>query len=760
MHFRKSVLLGITSLFPYLIHAQQEVRIKVVEAQASIPIHGASISINNKLYSTGVSGVTNVAVKNFPARMITSSMGYASDTTYIQSNEPLVVTLNPSAIQLQAVETSAVREQQIASIANLSGVALAENKDRSLAEALKNIAGVQVLQTGTKIGKPVVNGLFGNRIAIYSNGVKLESQQWGNDHAPEIDIQQAAEIKVIKGAASLRYGAEALAGVVLVNAIPFQQISSFSGNAGFSLATNGRAYQPYINVQGLTPLKGLKYRANLNYARSGNQQTPSYYLNNTAFENYNANLSLGYTHRRSSYELSYTQFYDQTGILSATHIGSISSFYERLAYGRPYESEDLGFSYSIQAPKQQVRHQTLKASFKQDFSSTSNLAISYAYQSNQRQEFDKRRAGRDELPSMDMVLKTHTVDALYNYSQDIHKFQAGAQLMSQVNNNVPGTFNTPLIPNYDSFNTGVFGIYSLNKQRARYEIGARYDFKHFDAAGINRLGASYGSNRNFHNVSANVGFAYHIDNHMDFKSNLGLAWRAPSAQELYSQNIHQSTARYERGNPDLIAEKGLKWVNSLEIQEGANAFKIDLYANYIKDYIYVSPAGEFVQNLAGTFPIWDFKQDDAFIAGLDIQAKVPLTAKLQYQANASAIYARNIILGQYLPLIPPFSLKHELRWSEQPQQGWLKAYHFLIGNEIYAKQFWTSAANELAAAPPAYALVQIGTGATKSIGKNNLEARLLVDNLLNSSYKSYTDLFRYYSHGIGRSIKLSINYAF
>src|SRR5690606_42124451 len=44
-------------------------------------------------------------------------------------------------------------------------------------------------------------------------------------------------------------------------------------------------------------------------------------------------------------------------------------------------------------------------------------------------------------------------------------------------------------------------------------------------------------NRQFHNVSGTFGILYHILPHFNWKSNIGLAWRAPSANELYSDGV-------------------------------------------------------------------------------------------------------------------------------------------------------------------------------------------------------------------------------
>ncbi|MEZ4987405.1 MAG: Plug domain-containing protein [Saprospiraceae bacterium] len=87
---------------------------------------------------------------------------------------------------------------------------------QTLAALVSSIAGVTTLQNGSGIAKPVIHGLTGNRIAILNNGLLQAGQQWGNDHAPEIDPFTADRLRVIKGVETIAYGGNTLGGAVLV----------------------------------------------------------------------------------------------------------------------------------------------------------------------------------------------------------------------------------------------------------------------------------------------------------------------------------------------------------------------------------------------------------------------------------------------------------------------------------------------------------------------------------------------------------------
>lgn len=92
----------------------------------------------------------------------------------------------------------------------------------SLATLLERISGVSSLSTGTTVSKPVIHGMHGNRILIINNGARQTGQQWATDHAPEVDINESGNILVIKGADGVRYGSDALGGIIVMEQPPFR----------------------------------------------------------------------------------------------------------------------------------------------------------------------------------------------------------------------------------------------------------------------------------------------------------------------------------------------------------------------------------------------------------------------------------------------------------------------------------------------------------------------------------------------------------
>ncbi|HLT23904.1 MAG TPA: Plug domain-containing protein, partial [Ignavibacteria bacterium] len=140
------------------------------------------------------------------------------------------------------VETETIKDPTTLTKDELSGPELDKTKGKPLAEALKEITGVSTIQTGSSISKPVIHGLHSNRILILNNGVRQEGQQWGFEHAPEIDPFIAKKLTVIKGANSVRYGSDAIGGVILVEPNDLQyNMNKLNGEVNLIGFSNGRA---------------------------------------------------------------------------------------------------------------------------------------------------------------------------------------------------------------------------------------------------------------------------------------------------------------------------------------------------------------------------------------------------------------------------------------------------------------------------------------------------------------------------------------
>lgn len=732
------------------------------------PIFAANISIDNSNISTSSDIHGNFKLKvgqgHQHLTLKVTALGYETfeQPVHVDSDIVLKIKLKSFTEKIDAVHVSAqVEEQRAAVRAKLDKEQIEESKGKLAAEVFSQLSGVSILNSGHSVAKPVIHGLHSNRIILLNNGVKQEGQQWGMEHAPEMDPFTADEFEVIKGAQAVRYGADALGGVLIAKSQNIDP-SKFQGRADLIAQSNGRAGSANLQLQGgIKSIEGLAWKIQGSGKKLGDSRTPDYVLGNTGVEEINFSGTVQYRKENNFLEAYYSRFSTELGVFYGAHIGSIEDIYARIENGEPFEKYD--FSYKINAPKQDVTHQLGKLKYQYKLNNGLQLEAQYSFQQNHRKEFDMRRAVADNIPMSDMVLTTQQLEVMLKAKS--HSF--GIDLGNQVNNNTAGTGTTPIIPNFDNYSLGIFGIHQIQFDQWLLEAGWRYDYRYFDAAGYRykytdkeqSVPQQYllEDTRSFHNFSGSIAAAYNINPTWQYKSSIGLAWRAPTANELYSDGVHHGAGIYEIGNLDLKAEQGLKWVHSISHKSETLALTADIFGQYIHNYIYAAPNPDSVrQTIRGTFPVFSYGQDKALFYGADLQLQWKFLPNLQYTLQASLVRAKNISTDTYLPYIPSDRMQNAIQWYYAgPEKGYIKLSH-----EFVAKQNRYTAGTDYVAPPAAYHLFHAYITHPLTINKQQLQLSLAVENIFNTSYKDYMDRFRYYAHRPGRNFILSLNYKF
>tara|TARA_B110000046_G_scaffold60906_1_gene68478 strand:- start:3021 stop:4673 length:1653 start_codon:yes stop_codon:yes gene_type:complete len=349
----------------------------------------------------------------------------------------------------------------------------------SLGDALNSLSGVSSLNTGSTVVKPMINGLHSSRVVIVNNGVRMEDQEWGAEHAPNIDINSVSNLTVIKGAGALQYSGDAVGGVIIAEASKVPVKDSLYGKTLMTATSNGRgaslsskltkSYQNgwYATLQG-----SLK--------RFGDFEAPDYVLSNTGIFERSASLQVGFNRFDYGIEGYYSIFKNEIGILAASHLGGAQDQIRAIDSDVPLIIND--FTYTINAPRQDVTHllATIKG-FKR-FENFGKLSIQYDFQRNNRLEFDIRRGDDKKNAASDLQLDTHTV--LLDLDAPLSdKIVLKTGLMAKYQKNVanPETGVRRLIPDFQMYDLGMYFVmdYQLNDQWL-LEAGGRFDYSFMD----------------------------------------------------------------------------------------------------------------------------------------------------------------------------------------------------------------------------------------------------------------------------------------
>ncbi len=699
------------------------------------------------------------------SRLLTLSA--STDTIHFELAE-LSQTLE--TIQIHGNTETPIHSQ---SQAALQGADLKRVEGAALGEMLKTLPGMNSIQTGPSISKPVIHGLHSNRVLILNNGIRQEGQQWGSEHAPEIDPFVAKRVTVLKGASSVRYGADAIGGVILVEPESLPYANPLAGEVNILGYSNNRQLTTSALLEG-SAFKKLAWRLQGTYKKAGTAQTPDYYLTNTQFEEQNFSLSAGYHANRFGVEAFFSRFSTDIGIFQGAHIGNSTDLNTILQNSRP--TIPLEFSYAINRPYQDIAHHLLKISSYYNHPSLGKLNLTLGYQQNSRQEYDLTR-GSDTQPSTDFQLYTYTYELLWEH-RPLHKNNTGTIGISNLyqGNAIDG--KRIFLPNFNNLGIGVFAIEHWVKNNWELEAGIRYDYRFLQIYRRKRGNSSVvlSPSYTYQNLAGTIGAVYYPNNTLSIRLNLGTAWRPPTAAELYSDGVHHGAATYEKGDSTQTSEKSYQATGSVQWHPTSQIqLEIGGYVNYMQGYLYLTPDSLPQVTIAGAFPSYQYTQVNTLFKGLDATIKYTFLPKLYWQGKMAIVRARNLTANEYQNFIPADRFENLVRY-ENPTWKKLKNLYIevLATNVLRQKRTPTIGIlrtevsgvektiyiNDFRVPPDGYTLLQAEVGCTIPVCQSMLDISLSVQNLANTRYREYLNRFRYFADDTGRNILLRLKYRF
>jgi iron complex outermembrane receptor protein len=645
---------------------------------------------------------------------------------------------------------------------------LESSKGVNLGETLKKLPGVTLLSSGTTIAKPVIQGLHSNRIAIVANGVTLQSQQWGRDHAPEIDPFASDRISVVKGAAGVRYGIGAMAGAVVLEPAPLRKESGSNGWIHLGGFSNGNGGVLAGNLDWKPERSLWTFRFQGTAKRSGNLRAPDYWLGNTGNQELNASVFAGLNRKKWQHQFSISQFNQHFGVLRASHNGSLEDL--RLAIQSDTPRNNINtFSYRIDRPAQKVSHSVARYQVEYRWNDIWKLAGQYDFQFNLREEFDRGRNSvtESDRPQVSFRLWSNTLDMALEH-RPIKHWQGGIgiQAFQQLNYVSRGGF----IP--DFLNVGG-SVWATERYRRfpvpwEFEVGARYDYRYVHATTTGNGSNDLDETMQFGNFSGTIGTVYHLNKSLSAKLNTGLAWRPPHVNELYAKGVHHGAGTYEAGNPNLKSEKAWNTNLSLDWQSSGLTAGMALYRNQVIDFIYLDqPLDSFVRTVRGPFPAYYYRQSDAVLQGADLNLAMKVFRQYWLEARFSTLYAQRKVIREenssvkdWLPLMPADRFQYGVKWQlSTRRKDQAPTYIRLLATTV-ARQWKIPAEGLNKAAPVTFTILSFEAAHEFKIGKNRLEAGLNIQNLTNVRYREYLDLFRFFADSPGINIGLRAKWIF
>lgn len=772
---------------------------RIVDFHDGKPLYGSTIivkGVNEKFFSDldGYFTISNLCNKWYVFEIFHPQCKSKELSVKIYENINKTIRLEHHVEELNEVilYSNSFNEKSKTLIENkISSETLEKYSGVTLGDVLSSLSGVSSLKTGNSVVKPVINGLHSSRVVVINNGVRMEDQEWGAEHSPNIDINSLGSVTLIKGAGALQYSGNALGGVIVAEAPNFSLKDSVYGKTLYRYATNGRGSTATSKLT-KTHINGLYYSAQLTYKRFGDFEAPNYELTNTGVEERNASFRLGLNRFKYGFEAYYSIFNNEIGILRASHSHSAQDQIRSINSDTPLIIDE--FSYKINAPKQDVTHQILRFKGFNRFEGLGKLSLQYNFQQNIRLEYDIRRGNDKDKPSTDLELDTHSLmidlDSQINNSLNL---KTGIVARYQNNFPSPETGVRRIIPDYEKYDMGIYSILDFKiNDKLVIEAGGRYDHSSMDVLKYYRK--SFWNYRNyqdqfpeivieevqnqiltnpkliFDNFSTTFGSRYNFNNFQSLYFNYSIASRMPNPSEFFSEGLHHSSARIELGDLRFNSEIGHKITLTFKLQKKNINLSINPYINTIKDFILIEPT-QIQQTVRGNFQVWEYRQTNAQLIGLDIDASLAFNKNLFLDNQFSIVKGRDLLKDEPLISIPPVNINNEIVYQNPKINNLrlsLKSEYVFSQNEypdnnfeVFVPLSQTTEIVDISTPPSAYHLLNFNSSINiKTNDKYRLVVSFEIANLLNRSYRNYLNRLRYYSHDLGRNFVFGIKHEF
>lgn len=645
-----------------------------------------------------------------------------------------------------------------------------EHSGTPLARQLEGLPGLTVLSSGGQLTKPVINGMHSQRILILQDGVRLEGQAWGSDHAPEIDPFQEGEWTLLQAAASLRHGPEALGGVLDQQAIPMLQHGHWDVHASSVLMHNNGLLGMHLRLQGpLDQNNRWRIRWQGSSRINGNYRIPGSYLANTGNREQGSTLELQFNHGKWLINQYLRIYHLEQGLYPGAHVENTDDLQNALK--SPVPLWDADFGYRLQRPLQKVWHTQYSLRMQRQHRMGGLSHLRYGYQDNQRQEFDTR--SYLPLPEMALALGTHTASYAHTKTIRSWRFENVAGLMFQQNVNQEANARQ-FIRNYQALNTWVYAMVSHHHRvLGRHEWALRYDqmgfTSYYRAPGTTLEDPAFRDARRFQRWSAAWTWNVTIPRTLwNMRMNAGTGWRPPSANELYANGLHQGMAALERGNPSLGPEHSQFLSVGVEWKSTHTEFQSEAGLRSIRDFIFLEPTQPPAITINGVYPQFAFVGRDALMRHWNSSLTQALGAGWKLNLTAALVRGRDVEMERWLVWMPAD------RWSlglhrgaqtsgkdTQASRWWNKVFggvelrHVSRQNRVPVNS-GNSQSLDYAPSPDAYSLLRFYTGG--SFMGQHFRWMLSVDNALNTRYRDYMNRLRYFADEPGRNIILRLQY--
>jgi iron complex outermembrane receptor protein len=714
---------------------------RLLNSLSGAPIAGATVAIEELKREVMSSADGTFTFENVPPgsyHLSVHGQGYSSRRSEIAvaaGATPMEIRVDPELHFEEVVSVSADARSQFDTFqptSVLSGQELSKQLEMSLGATLESQPGVAARSFGPAPARPVVRGLDGDRVLILQDGQRMgDLSSQSGDHGVAINPAAAQRIEVVRGPATLLYGANAIGGLVnvITDEIPTKPQTGASGNLTFDLGTAAKegaaAGDVHIGNGKVALHVGGGGR------RSGDVATPEGDLENSQSRNGFGNVGLSWTGAKRYFGGSYG--YDDTKYgIPIVEEGQVQLTPRRHAFSLRGGAQGLSGTFDSYRATLAVRR------YKHDELEGEEVGTAFTNNTSEVEVMGSHRTIGRLKGSLGGWFLNRAFDAI------------GAEALS---------------PAVDQRGFATFLYEEVTWPHVTFQFGGRLDHTAYEPNGE--------SNRDFTSGSGSAGLLLRpaaADDRITIALSLARAARNPALEELFYFGPHPGNFAIEVGNPDLRPEHALGFDLSFRWRSSRASGEVTYFRNDISDYVFRAPLTEAQFNarlpeFAARFPDRDIENEtlpldefpivenvaaDSILQGIEAHSDVQVTPQIAVELGLDYVRGTLKDSDEPLPRIPPLRFRGGLRY----QRNAFQAGGEIIATATQDRVFSTETPTD------GYQLFKLYSSYSFAQGKLTHTVTARLDNVTDELYRNHLSLIKDFAPEMGRNFKVLYNVKF
>jgi iron complex outermembrane recepter protein len=798
MHFFKKMTLAALFNMAFFIVAtaaipnkgDRKIMGKITDKMTGLPIPGATISIPDLKVGTSTDAEGNYLLKQLPKGLYliqASAIGYASVTRVVDLGDTYSVDFKLSAsnyeladVVVTALGNTTTNQRSTIPVTIVTHRMILEGVANTAIDMISSKPGINATTEGPGTTKPQINGLGFDRVLTLTDGLPQEDFQWGDDHGILIDPYVVNDAEIIRGPASLQYGASAEAGVISFKSEPFPQSGTILGDVLTEYHTNNGYLGTSLHIAGNKDGFVWDFRGSEEAAHAYSDPKDGYVWG-TAWNQFNGRLRLGINRSWGYSRLTLSALRRRIEVPDGNRDSTGRFVFDTPINGKasPTTSDFHSYAADVASDKVLEEYQAWWQN-SLNIGSRGKVGFDIGFTQSVHHDIDSGAVGTGNLNVNDipysLKYQVSSADSTLNFTTGINGIYEIQRNGAEPPAPYVGDFE---IPNYTNFETGAYAIIEKRYKKLTLSGGLRIDYTNFSGAPMYLINAGDPNqsivsastpgatqqfaafNNKYTGPSGSIGASYQLQGNNYVKLNFSKSYRAPAINELTSNGLNIGSNAVQLGNLNLKAEQGYQ----VDLAYGYNgddvSFEADGFYNHINNFIFADRTDEQQDN----YPVYQFVSSNvAIITGVSGYLNIhPATAKW-FGVDNGFTYIYSYIpnatdSARHVPYTAAPHLNSEFKFRfKDSHNAVLSQTFFKIGlqhdwaqNNIYSALY-----TEVPSA--AYTLFNAGAGTNFCNSKTGrVICSLFVNctNLTNVAYADHLNLAQYFNAVNGNSVTVT-----